>query len=254
MAFEREIELAKQIAQEAGAVALDYQRRGVTAEMKDDESPVTAADKACEKLIVEQILRAFPEDGVLGEEGANRESRNGRKWIIDPIDGTRDFVRGIPLWAVLIGLEQDGEVVAGVAHSPRQGLLLWAAKGAGAWSDGTRIHVSNHSDPGQAVLSFNGFQKVGVKRFSTHLVDWLQQFWAVRSLGGAVDAMLVAQGQADVWIEPNAAPWDLAPLKILVEEAGGKFASFGGRNTIYDGDAYACAPGLEPAVRQLLNS
>src|ERR1700761_1644079 len=141
MAFEREIELAKLVAQEAGALALNYQRKGVTAESKADESPVTAADRACEKLIVEQISREFPEDGVIGEEGANRESRSGRRWIIDPIDGTRDFVRGIPLWCVLIGLEQDGEVVVGVAHSPRQNLLLWASKGQGAWENDTRLQV-----------------------------------------------------------------------------------------------------------------
>ena len=113
MAFEREVELAKLLAQEAGALAIDYQRRGVTAETKSDESPVTAADRACEKLIVDRVTLEFPEDGVLAEEGENRPSRSGRRWIIDPIDGTRDFVRGIPLWAVLIGLEQDGEVVAG---------------------------------------------------------------------------------------------------------------------------------------------
>ena len=84
-------------------------------------------------------------------------------------------------------------------------------------------------------------------------MPWIQRFWAVRSLGGAVDAMLVAQGQADVWIEPNAQAWDLAPLKLLVEEAGGKFASFSGENTIYSGNAYACAPGLEPYVLELLS-
>ena len=124
VAFEREVALAAEMAEEAGALALEYQRRGLTPETKEDESPVTAADRACEKLIVERIGREFPEDGVSGEEGANQESRNGRKWIVDPIDGTRDFVRGIPLWAVLIGFEQDGEVVAGAAHCPCQQLLL----------------------------------------------------------------------------------------------------------------------------------
>jgi histidinol-phosphatase len=252
MAFEREVELAKLLVQEAGALALDFQRRGVTAEAKPDESPVTAADRACEKLIVDQIAREFPADGVLGEEGADREGRNGRKWIIDPIDGTKDFVRGIPLWAVLIGLEVNGEVVAGAAHSPRQGLLLWAGRGAGAWANGSRLRASDKSHPSEAVLSFNGFNKIGIGRFAEQLLPWLQRFWAVRSLGGAVDAMLVAQGQADVWIEPNAQPWDLAPLKLLVEEAGGVFKSFTGENTIYGGNAYACAPGLEPCVRELL--
>ncbi len=252
MAFEREVELAKQMAQEAGALALDYQRKGVTAEAKADESPVTAADRACEKLIVDSIGRAFPEDGVLGEEGANRESANGRRWIIDPIDGTRDFVRGIPLWAVLIGLEKDGQIVAGAAHSPSQGLLLSASHGGGAWINKSRLRVTDKSDPGQAVLSFNGFNKVGISPFANHLLPWVQRFWAVRSLGGAVDAMLLAQGQADVWIEPNAQPWDLAPLKLLIEEAGGVMRSFSGKNTIYGGNAYACVPGLEPYVRKLI--
>ncbi|MBV9084850.1 MAG: hypothetical protein JOZ62_19400 [Acidobacteriaceae bacterium] len=253
MAFEREIELAKLLAQEAGALALDYQRRGVTAEQKPDESPVTAADRACEKLIVDRIAQEFPGDGILGEEGTNRDTGT-RRWIIDPIDGTRDYVRGIPLWAVLIALEEDGEVVAGVAHSPRQGLLVSAAKGSGAWASGTRIHVSGQTDPSQSVLSFNGLHKLGARRFSGRLVDWFQQFWAVRCLGGAVDAMLVAQGHADVWIEPEAAPWDLAPLKIIVEEAGGIFASFDRKNSIYDGNAYACTPALEPYVHKLLKS
>ncbi|MBV8073044.1 MAG: inositol monophosphatase, partial [Acidobacteriaceae bacterium] len=206
----------------------------------------------CEKLIVEAISRKFPDDGILGEEGASRESRNGRKWIIDPIDGTRDFVRGIPLWAVLIGLEVDGEIMAGAAHSPRQGLLLWAARGHGAWANDALIRVSDESRPDQAVLCFNGFNKAGVERLEPKLLTWVQRFWAVRSLGGAVDAMLVAQGQADVWIEPAAAAWDLAPLKILVEEAGGKFSSFDGESTIYAGNAYACAPGMVPYVEELL--
>ncbi|MBV9611892.1 MAG: hypothetical protein JO091_05440 [Acidobacteriaceae bacterium] len=252
MPFERELELARLLVQEAGSLALDFQRRGVTAERKPDQSPVTAADRACEQLIVEHIAREFPEDGILGEEGAHRESRNGRKWIIDPIDGTKDFVRGIPLWAVLIALEQHGEIVAGAAHSPRQGLLLSAARRSGAWANDAPIHVSDKSDPAGAVLAFNGFNKEEIRPFSARLLPWMLRFWAVRSLGGALDAMLVAQGQADVWIEPSAKPWDFAPLKIIVEEAGGVFRSFSGENTIYAGNAYACTPGLERYVQSLL--
>ncbi len=252
MPLNRELEIAKLAAQEAGALALDYARLGVTAEIKSDESPVTAADRACEKLIVDTISREFPEDGILGEEGANRESRSGRRWIIDPIDGTRDFVRGIPLWAVLIGLEENGKIVAGAAHSPGQSLLLWATRGEGAWANGSRIKISDKTQPGDAVLSFNGFNKVGVRPFGAALLPWVQQFWAVRSMGGAVDAILLAQGKADVWIEPNAEPWDLAPLKILTEEAGGVFRSFAGEDTIYSGNAYACTPGLESFVKELL--
>ena len=253
MAFETEVQFAKEMAQEAGALALEYQRRGITAEAKEDESPVTAADRACEKLIVERIAKEFPEDGVLGEEGANRESRNGRKWIVDPIDGTRDFVRGIPLWAVLIGLEQDGEIVAGAAHSPGQKLLLSASKGGGTWQDNDRLQVSKVASPNDAVLCFNGFNKKGVSGMAG-ILHWVEPFWAVRGLGGSVDAMLVAQGRADVWIEPNAKPWDFAPLKILVEEAGGRFGAFDGSHSIYKGNGYACTPGLEPYIQQLFGA
>jgi histidinol-phosphatase len=252
MPLERELNLARLVAQEAGALALDYQRRGVTAETKADESPVTAADRACEKLIVEMITREFPEDGILGEEGANRPSGSGRKWIIDPIDGTRDFVRAIPLWAVLIGLEDNGRVIVGAAHCPGQDWLLWAAAGQGAWNGSTRLAVSDKNKAEDAVLCFNGFNKAAVPSFGPRLLPWVQRFWAVRGMGGAVDAMLVAQGKADVWIEPNAAPWDLAPLKILIEEAGGKMRSLKGEDTIYGGNAWACAPGLESHVQELL--
>jgi histidinol-phosphatase len=252
MAFEREVEAAKRVAQEAGALALDYARRGVTAETKPDESPVTAADRASEKLIVETLSREFPDDGILGEEGANRESRSGRRWIVDPIDGTKDFVRGIPLWGVLIGLEDNGRVVVGAAHSPGQNVLFWAGKGLGAFANGVRVRVSTKTRPEDSVLCFNGFNKVGVHSLEPAVLPWVRKFWAVRGLGGAVDAMLVAQGKADVWIEPNAAAWDLAPLKILVEEAGGILRSFSGEDTIYGGNAYACAPGLEWYLKELL--
>jgi histidinol-phosphatase len=252
MSYERELALAKEIAEEAGRVALEFQRKGITAEEKPDESPVTAADKACEKLIVEGLGKAFPQDGFLGEEGANREGTNGRKWIIDPIDGTRDFVRGIPLWAVLIGLEDQGEVVAGVACCPGQNLLAWATKGGGTWANGVQARVSEIATPSQAVLSFNGFNKDGVSKFANDVLPWVKPFWAVRGLGGSVDAMLVATGRADVWIEPTAQPWDLAALKILVQEAGGSFGAFDGTDTIYGGNAWACTPGLKSYVGQLL--
>ena len=253
MAFEREVRLAKLAAQEAGALALDFQRRGITPEIKSDQSPVTAADRACEKLIVNLVSKEFPDDGVLGEEGASRPARSGRRWIIDPIDGTKDFVRGIPLWTILIGLEQQGELIAAAAYCPGQQLLMHAGKGMGAFANDSPARVSGATSLNQAVLSFNGFNKVGVNRFAHRVIPWVQQFWAVRSLGGAVDAMLLAQGQADIWIEPNAQPWDLAPLKLLVEEAGGKFAGFNGKSSIYEGNAYACTPQLESHVLDLLN-
>jgi histidinol phosphatase-like enzyme (inositol monophosphatase family) len=254
MTFEREVEFLKVISGQAGALALEYQRKGISAETKDDDSPVTAADKACEKMLVEAIGQQFPGDGILGEEGAQKETSNGRRWIIDPIDGTRDYVRGLPLWAVLIGLEQDGEIVAGAANCPAQNLLCWASKGGGCFANGAAARVSSISEPNQAVLCFNGFHKSNVPAMGQALLDWVGRFWAVRGLGGAMDAMLVATGKADVWVEPNAKPWDFAALKIIVEEAGGKFSSFSGENTIYQGNGYACTPGVERFVRDLFGT
>jgi histidinol-phosphatase len=251
MPFDHELEFLKRIASQAGEMAFDYQRKGISAETKDDDSPVTAGDKACEKLIVEAITAEFPDDGILGEEGASKDSSSGRRWIIDPIDGTRDYVRGLPLWAVLIGLEQEGEVVAGTAHCPAQNLMCWASKGGGTFANGQPARVSSIQEPAQAVLCFNGFHKPNVAQMGQPLLDWVGKFWAVRGLGGAMDAMLVAMGKADVWVEPNAKPWDFAPLKILVEEAGGRFSSFTGESTIYAGNGYACTPALETFVSDL---
>jgi len=251
MAFEHELDFLKTISAEAGKLALDYQRKGISAETKEDESPVTAADKACEKFLVEEISREFPDDGILGEEGESKLSKSGRRWIVDPIDGTRDYVRGLPLWANLIGMEQDGEVVLGAANSPTQNLMCWASKGGGTFANGEPAHVSKITEASQAVLCFNGFHKANVPAMGQPLLNWVGQFWAVRGLGGAVDAMLVAMGKADVWVEPNAKPWDFAALKIIVEEAGGRFASFSGKNTIYEGSGYACTPGIEPFIRDM---
>src|SRR6202521_3210167 len=118
MSFGKELDLARRTARRAAGLALGYQATGLRADYKADHSPVTPADRACEKLIAAALEEAFPEDGILGEEGANKESRSGRRWIVDPIDGTRDFLRGNPLWSVLIGLEESGEVMAGVVHLP----------------------------------------------------------------------------------------------------------------------------------------
>ena len=249
--FQREMQFARDLVQEAGRLAAAYRAGEISAEIKADSSPVTAADRACEELIVDSIAREFPGDGLLGEEGSTKAGKNGRRWIIDPIDGTRDYVRNIPLWAVPIGLEQDGEVVAGAACNPGQNLTVCAAKGLGAWSDDVRLAITDRTDLKQAVLCFNGFNKPGVQPFVDRLLPWAARFGAVRGFGGSLDALLLAQGKADVWIDPNAAPWDLAALKLIAEEAGAKFSSFAGQNSIYDGNGYACVPGLESYVREL---
>ena len=249
--WERELDAAIAASRKAAEVALAMQA-GIVAESKADGSPVTAADKACEALIAATLLQIFPEDGLLGEEGAAAESRSGRRWIVDPIDGTRDYLRGNPLWANLIGLEVDGEIVAGVVNLPGLGSLYSASRGGGAFRNGSPIRASGKTSFAESVLCLNGMNKLDGLPFREKLLSSIHEFWAVRSLGGAPDAMMIASGQADFWIEPNAAPWDLAPLKIIVEEAGGRMFGFNGARTIYAGNCVACAPALETSVRELL--
>src|SRR5690349_166386 len=202
--WSKELDVAVQAAKQAAELALRYQP-GIAAETKADASPVTQADRECERLISGMLAEAFPEDGLLGEEGAVAESRSGRRWIIDPIDGTRDYLRGNPLWANLIGLEADGEIVAGVVNLPCLGGLYSASLGGGAFRNGTPIHASAKTSFAESVLCLNGVNRLDELPFRERLLNSLHEFWAVRSLGGAPDAMLVASGQADFWIEPNAA-------------------------------------------------
>lgn len=249
MPFEKEIETARRAAQRAAALALRYQSAGIRTEAKADQSPVTIADRECERLIAGLLEEIFPDDGILGEEGAQKSSSSGRRWIIDPIDGTRDFVRGNQLWSVLIGLEENQEVIAGVAHVPLLGYTCWASRGSGAFRNDSRLRVSSTADPCAAVLSVNSLNRIRDMAFSRGLIDWASRFWAFRCLGGTPDAMMVAAGEADAWIEPHVAPWDLAAPQVILEEAGAVFFDFLGNRTIYGGNAIACAPGLERELR-----
>lgn len=252
MAWESELAVALRAAKEAGALALRYRREGVVAEDKSDDSPVTVADRESEKLIVGLLERAYPGDGLLGEEGASRDGASGRKWIIDPIDGTRDYMRGNRMWCNLIGLEAGGETVVGVVHFPALGETYWATKGGGAFQDGQRIGVSAIAEPSRAVVCYNSLNRVLQRPHAEKVLPFLSKFWAARSFGGAMDAALVCAGKAELWIEPTAKPWDLAALRVLALESGARYFDYAGRDTIYGGNAVVCTPGLESAAREFL--
>jgi histidinol phosphatase-like enzyme (inositol monophosphatase family) len=251
--FEKELESIRRISEQAGRLALENRARGFEWESKPDHSPVTSADKANERLICKLLEAAYPEDGILGEEGAARESRSGRRWIIDPIDGTRDFVRGIPTWSVLLALEADGEVVAGACNQAALGELYSAANGLGAFCNGVSIHVGPAKSRGEAILCLTALKNLAGHEFSDRLIPWMAGFWTVRSMGGCMDAMLVASGRADAFIEVQAKAWDLAALKIITEEAGAHFFNLNGNSSIYAGNAVITIPSLEAEIREFLN-
>jgi histidinol phosphatase-like enzyme (inositol monophosphatase family) len=252
MAWEREIETCRAVARRAGELALQHAARGVEREDKSDDSPVTVADRECERLIVSELRAAFPDDGFLGEEGAAEPGRSGRRWIVDPIDGTRDFLRGLPTWSNLIGLEVDGEVVLGTCNLAAQRELYWAVRGQGAFLDRRRIQVSGIDRRDRAILCLTAFDALAASPLKGRILDYLSGYWAVRSMGGCQDAILVPSGRAEAWIELAAKAWDLAPLKVIAEEAGARFFNFDGGRSIHGGNAVVCVPFLEEELRELV--
>jgi len=250
-ALDRALAAAVDAARAAGTIALGYYHGVFDVTIKPDQTPVTQADREAEQAIVTHLRGIFPDTGVLGEEfGA--QGGTERRWIIDPIDGTKNFVRRIPIWATLIALEDAGEVVAGVIHNPATGDLYTARRGGGARHNGEPIHVSALEDLAGASMIHAGLKllrKVGYWDGFLRLVDATDR---QRGFGDYAGYGLVAEGKAELYVEADLKPWDLAPCKIIVEEAGGRFTDFEGRPTIYTGTAVATNGRLHDAVLALL--
>ena len=249
---QRALDAAVDAARAAGRISLKYFRGGFEVAKKPDDTPVTPADREAEQAIVEILGRAFPDCGVLGEEFGGRGTKEVR-WIIDPIDGTKNFVRGIGIWATLIALEERGEVTVGVIHNPVTAELYTARRGAGAFLNGERIRVSDVAELGRAFFLHAG---LGIVRKGGHWDGFARLIDATDRQRGFGDYMgygLVAEGKAEIYAELDLKPWDLAAPKILVEEAGGRFTDFAGRPTIYTGTALATNGRLHDAALALLS-
>jgi histidinol-phosphatase len=252
---ERHLQVAVAAALAAGEIAMRHFRTDLAVETKPDHSPVTEADRACERRIVEILLSEFPDYGFCGEEQGEQPGKTARRWIIDPIDGTKSFVRGIPFFATLIGLEQDGEIVLGVVHAPAMGELLFATKGGGAYDErGKRLEVSRIDRLSAAMVSFGGleiFRRAGRWASFERLVDSTAR---QRGYGDYLGSTAVIRGWSEAMLELDVKPWDLAPLKILVEEAGGRLTDFTGRATIYGGSAVVTNGRIHDEVLEILKS
>jgi histidinol-phosphatase len=230
----RQLQIAIAAARAAGEVSRRYFRSNLDVEHKSDLSPVTIADRESEQRIVEILEAEFPDYGVLGEEFGEREGA-GARWIIDPIDGTKSYVRGNPYFAALIALEEEGEITVGVVHEPISGNLYYASKGDGAFGPDGRLRVSDIDDLGRGMLLVGGLDAWRTSgRWQT-----LEQLVAVsgrqRGYGDYLGHVFVAAGLGETMIEPALQPWDMAALKILLEEAGGRLTDLHGRATIYGG-------------------
>jgi len=211
---------------------LEHYRRGFEVTLKADRSPVTEADREAERAIVGVLRGRCPDHGVLGEELGESGPR-GRRFIIDPIDGTRNFVRRIPTWAVLIGLEEDGVVTAGVVFQPVAGVLHTAWRGQGAWRDGQRIRVSPVDALDRALVvhsSVNFLRRSSYWEGFLRLADRTQ---VQRGFGDFSAYLWVAEGQGEIALSTTVKSWDVAALKVLVEEAGGRLTDLDGQPGIH---------------------
>jgi histidinol-phosphatase len=246
-------ELAVESAQEAGQVALRYFDADLTVEWKQDRSPVTVADREAESLLRARLLGAFPQDGFLGEESGDSPGASGFRWIIDPVDGTRNFVRGIPIWATLVGLEHKGEPILGVAHVPALKQTYRALRGDGAHRDDRRIAVSKVASLAEAIMfysSLSWFIKAGRQDVFLDLAARTQR---QRGFGDFYGFLLVAQGSGELMIEHGVHIWDVAAMKPIVEEAGGRLTDWEGQANIHRPDVMASNGLLHDEALRILN-
>ena len=229
-----DLQLAVKFAEEAGNLTLSfYQSKSLKVDAKRDNTPVTEADRKAEELIRKGITDVFPGDGIFGEEFEEKISVNGRRWILDPIDGTRSFIHGVPLYGVMIGLEVDRRMRLGVVNFPALNEMYYAEEGFGAFMNGDAIQVSGISDYRDATVVFTEKEYL-LDPPSDHPVDSLRHdAGLVRGWGDCYGHMLVASGRAEVAVDKVMSPWDCAAVIPIVIEAGGNCFDYTGQTTIY---------------------
>ena len=250
-----DLALAHELAELADAISLaSFGSGDLHVSTKPDRTLVTEADRAVEFALRERLRQARPNDGVLGEElGEEQAAGSARRWILDPIDGTNNYLRANPIFATLIALEEEGELTLGMASAPALSHRWWAVRGEGAFRDGRTIRVSTVDRLEEAQLSYDslpGFERVGLgERF----LELARRCWRTRAFGDFWQHMLVAEGAVDVAVEPHVAFWDLAASKVIVEEAGGRFSDLAGSPRADGGSAISSNGLMHAEVVRLLS-
>src|SRR5439155_1308319 len=232
--------------------ALGYFEAVLAVEWKTDQTPVTVADRETEQELRSSLQRLFPGDGVFGEEYGDLPGTSGFRWVIDPIDGTRSFVRGIPVWATLVGLEYKGEQIAGVAAAPALGQTWHALRGGGAFRDGRPIHVSEVSELSEALFFYSSVSWFVKANRQDAFMELVRRTQRQRGFGDFYGFVLVAQGSGEVMAEYGIHFWDVAALKPIVEEAGGRFSDWNGTPRVDRPDVLASNGRLHEQVLQIL--
>ena len=246
------MEAVATVASLAGNIAKAYYGKNPQVSSKSDGTPVSAADISAERAAREWIERRFPDDGILGEELPTVRAGAERRWILDPIDGTYTFLQGVPLWGTLVAVAAGENVIAGAAYFPALEETIVAARGEGCWWNGSRARVSTVTDLSEARLVTTDAR---FSRDANRRERWLRLQDATRTMrtwGDCYGYLLVATGRADVMVDEVISDWDGAALQPIIEEAGGVFTDWRGRQTAFGGDAIVTNFQLAPAVREIL--
>ena len=254
-----DLALAHELVDLADAITIDrFGAADLAIETKPDMTPVTEADTGVERAVRERLAAARPDDEVVGEEYGAPSTDGERRWIIDPIDGTKGYVRGLPVWATLLALRAEGELTLGVVSAPALGRRWWAARGEGAYArrDGDRgtreLRVSDIGRLGDAQLCFGGLEEWEQTGRAEALLELGRACWRSRGFGDFWGYMIVAEGGAEIMLDPIVSVWDLAAPLVIVEEAGGRFTDFAGDRTAEGGDALATNGHVHEAALEII--
>ncbi|HUW79038.1 MAG TPA: histidinol-phosphatase [Candidatus Nanopelagicaceae bacterium] len=257
--YQSDLHLALRLADLADKITLDrYQSLDLEIEKKPDLSPVTDADRAVERALIKEIALACPKDGVIGEEFGQSGGTSGRSWVIDPIDATKNFVRGVPVWGTLIALMDGEDVKVGVVSAPAMARRWFAHEGGGAFTidvngDTRQIRVSKVGQISDASISFSGLRGWRLVGLAEKFANLAEACWRQRAYGDFWSHLLVAEGAVDIATEPELNLWDMAPLDIIVREAGGRFTSIAGIDGPHGGNVITSNGLLHQEVIDALN-
>lgn len=246
------LQAVTELARLAGDEANRFFRTGVDVEFKGDGSPVTIADRSAETAAREWIRARFPEDGILGEELGLENENAPRRWVLDPIDGTKSFIHGVPLWGTLVAVVEGERVLAGAIYAPPTQELVAAAPGEGAWFNGSRTHVTSTATLETATLLITDERFPGRPARQQRWRQLASAARITRTWGDCYGYLLLATGRADIMVDDLMNPWDAAAVQVVVEEAGGRFTDFRGRPTAFGGDSIATNAALDTIVRDIL--
>jgi histidinol phosphatase-like enzyme (inositol monophosphatase family) len=247
-----DLEFAVEVARRAGDVTLRHFRAGVSAELKPDRTPVTEADREAERVCRRIISDRFPHDGILGEEYGLERADAARRWILDPIDGTRTFVRGVPLYGVLVALEENREARVGVIHLPALGETVAAGTGLGCWWNDVRCRVSSVDRLEHALVLCTDSESFAAEGHRGKWSSLAERAGTVRTWGDCYGHALVATGRAEAMVDPVLADWDAAALLPILDEAGGRFTDWHGRATHRGGSGVSTNSRLAESLREVL--